>query len=146
MNYNISINQKAISELNKTLVDKLDLKDATILDWMLKFHAEPKAKIKQINGSNYIWVSYAYIIAENPLLEIVNKQTMSRRIEKLITAGLLDRSIDLDEGNKTYFGLTQVAFDLFLRGEITLSTEKSIPIDSKVDTLSTQKSNNYNIK
>lgn len=145
MNYNININQKAIVELNSELEDKLDLKDATILEWMLKFHAEPKSKKMLIGESVYFWGAYQLIIDENPLLEIDNKEVISRRVGRLVDAGLIQNFISKDEGNKTYFSITQKCFDLIKRDEKTLSTQKSIPIDSKVDTLSTQKSNNNNI-
>ncbi len=146
MNWNININQKAIVKLNKSLANKLDVKDAIILEWMLKFHAEPKSKKLMLGENVYFWASYRLILDENPLLEIENKQTCSRRISKLVEAGLLLAYISESDGNKTYFSITQACFDLLNRDKKDLSTQKSIPIDSKVNTLLTQKSNNNNIR
>lgn len=123
MKYYIGINQKAIAELNKNLVNPLDLKDATILDWMVKFHAEPKSKKIMIDDDLFFWGAYALIVRENPLLFIEDKYAIAQRVEKLIGAGLVVKHLSKDKGNRTYFSITQKCFDLVVRGSDTLTYE-----------------------
>ena len=135
MNYNININQKAIALLNGSLHQKLDLKDATILEWMLKFHAEPKSKKLMIGEQIYFWGAYALIIRENPLLEITDKDTLAIRIAKLISAGLIVKHLSKDKGNRTYFSVTQKCFDLITRGSDTLPSQNREGVLSKQGSL-----------
>lgn len=105
MKYNILINQKAITELNAELPTELqlDLKDATILAWMMDFHAEPKTMKIIRDNVVFFWVAYSYLIAENPLLGINNKVVVRRHLDKLITIGLLEKHIEKEENSKTFF-------------------------------------------
>lgn len=146
MNYNIYINQKAIVALNVNLKKKLDLKDVTILDWMLKFHAEPKSK-KLMMGEDhvYFWGAYALIIRENPLLNISDKQKLAVRIDKLIDAGLLHKFLSKEKGNKTYFCIAQKCFDLLNRDQLPLHPQKHEATPPKDRTLHPQKHDNNNI-
>lgn len=145
MNYNININQKAIAELNLNLKNKLDLKDATILEWMLKFHAEPKAKKLMIHDQVYFWGAYQLIIDENPLLEIKDKDVLARKINKLISVGLIHKHLSKEKGNKTYFCITQKCFDLIKRDKSTLTVFQSEASDQKEVTLTVFQSDNNNI-
>lgn len=131
MNWNININQKAITELNEISKIQLDFKDAAILDWMLKFHAEPKSKKLVIDERVYFWGSYALIIRENPMLFFKEKKHLSARIDKLINVGLLTKYLDKKEGNKTYFCITQKCFDLIKRGKNVLLPLMGLPSPSK---------------
>lgn len=146
MKYTILINQRAIVEINDKLsaAMQLDIKDATILAWLMDFHNEPRSKKLLLNEVVYFWVAYGLIIKENPLLGIDNKQVIKRRIDKLISVGLVDKHLETSEGNRTYFTINQKAFDI-IRYVSTLSTQKLIPINSIVDTLSTEKLNNKTI-
>jgi hypothetical protein len=90
MNWYLNINQKALVELNSGLSKPLDLKDAVILEWMLKFHAEPKSQKKVIDDKLFFWASYQLILDENPLLQISNKQVVSRRLLGMVKVGLLE--------------------------------------------------------
>ena len=151
MKYNILINQKAITELNAELPTELqlDLKDATILAWMMDFHAEPKTMKIIRDNVVFFWVAYSYLIAENPLLGINNKVVVRRHLDKLITIGLLEKHIEKEENSKTFFSINQKAFDL-LKGS-SYEDEKGVlkstdTLYSKVQTPCTQKSTNNTIK
>tara|TARA_R110002167_G_scaffold190638_1_gene392935 strand:+ start:9480 stop:10388 length:909 start_codon:yes stop_codon:yes gene_type:complete len=139
MNWYLNINQKALVELNSGLSKPLDLKDAVILEWMLKFHAEPKSQKKVIDDKLFFWASYQLILDENPLLQISNKQVVSRRLLGMVKVGLLEFYIDSVDNSKTFFSITQTCFNLLKRGGLT---QKSLGVDSKVIGGLTQKLNN----
>lgn len=130
MKYSININQKAIVELNNEAGANLDLKDATIISFFKDYTHFPKVQKQIIENEVFYWVSYQWIIDENPLLEIENKNVLARRIEKICNAGILQKFIDKKQGNKIY-----LAFGKNYQRLIT-----DTPIYSKVDNLSTQKS------
>ena len=102
MKYSIQINQKAIVELNKETGANLDLKDATIISFFKDYTHFPKVKKQIINNEVFYWISYQWIIDENPLLEIENKDVLGRRIEKICNAGILQKFLDKKQGNKIY--------------------------------------------
>lgn len=143
MKYNIYINQRAIIELNKSLQYKLDLKDATLLDWLINFSKEKRSIKKVIKNKEYFWGSYGIMITQNPLLNIKDKETISKRIKKIQIAGLIEKYLDRDDGNKTYFNITPKCYNLL--ESRNLPAQKSKPTRSKGDTLPAQKSNNNNI-
>lgn len=137
MQYNININQKALIEFSSDL----DLKDAAILDFILKAKENPFFETKIFNEKEYFWLSYSKIIEELPLLKIKNKNVLARKLRKLIDLGLLESYIDQSQGNKTYWKTGSNFYKLLFEG---VSTQKSGGIYSKVERVSTQKSNNNN--
>ena len=148
--WNININQKAIIE-NKL---NINFTDAAIFDFVYNFIASGNATSISIEGKLYHWIAYKYIINSMPLLEIKNKEVIARHIQKLCDCNLLEKVVSFEMGNKTFFKIGEKASCLFfdkiedypIDSNHTLSTQKSEAIDSKVDTLSTQKSNNSYIK
>jgi len=128
----ISINQQAFSQLNGA-----DLVDATIFEYIYKFAVSNQALKQIIDNKLYFWVSYQKIIDDNPLINISSKEVIARRIKKLINYGLLSKYIDKKQGNKTYFNITDFAYDFIINGENTyllesrnLSTQKSKPLST----------------
>lgn len=133
--YNICINQKAVID-NKLNVN---LTDMAIFNFMYDFINSDSAMKIQIDGVNYHWIAYKYIIDSMPLLEIKNKDVIARHINKLIEAKLLDKIVSKEMGNKTFYKIGVNAKCLYFD---TLPTQKLVASDSKVDTLPTQKSYN----
>ena len=89
MKYYININQSILSET------KLDIKDASILDYIIAFCGVDNKKVKQMNFEEngityrYTWINFNHIIKEMPLLKISSKGAISKRIDNLKKAGFI---------------------------------------------------------
>lgn len=110
MNYTINIDQKAIHESGLDI----DIKDAIIIDFIKTMPGSVKIEKKLIDNDLYFWVSYQYIIDQNPLLGIKSKDGVYRRILKLISMDLLKAHGDNQKSNKSFYSLTQKFEDLFV--------------------------------
>jgi len=88
----------------KTLVEYgLDVIDAVILRWITDFYNTGRMKTRKVNGKEYFWINYQTIINDLPILKIDNRRSLARRIDKLVDCGILEKFIDKDQGNLTYF-------------------------------------------
>jgi hypothetical protein len=143
MKYSININQKALVELNSETGANLDLKDATIISFFKDYTHFPKVKKQIIDNEIFYWVSYQWIIDENPLLEIENKDVLGRRIEKICNTGILQKFLDKKDGNKVYLAFGENYQRLITDTPPTYSKQGSLPTQ-KSEPLPTQKSDNYN--
>jgi len=108
----ITINQQALSQIKN-----IDLIDATIFRYIFDFSVSGNANKIVENNHIYIWVSYQKIIDDNPLLGIKNKRAIEKRVKKLVDNNLLDKKIYKELGNKTYFSITQFAYDLTIENK-----------------------------
>ena len=133
----ISINQKAFSKFKN-----VDLIDATIFEYIYKFAISNNAEKQLIDNKLFFWVSYQKIIDDNPLIKISDKDTIARRVKKLLNYGLLEKFTDRKNNNKTYFNITQFAYEFLINGNIDLPSEKSEAPVSKVGNLPSEKSDN----
>ena len=76
-----SINQKAIIDSGLGI----DLVDSTIITWFNDFKGLHTTKVKlDKDGQAYYWISYSFIIDELPLLGLKSKDSIYRRIKKLV--------------------------------------------------------------
>ena len=157
MQWNIQINQLAIDKYRKENKYKIDGSDAMIIDCIHQFCSTKIAQKNaiKIDDDIYFYLSYQLIIDQLPLLDIENKQVVSRRIQKLQEYGIIKTKILKELGNKLYITTTDILNSFYTKTPIdlkvdTLLTQKLTPsqphsqnpIDSKVDTLLTQKLNN----
>lgn len=108
----ININQKAFSELAILKRTKIDLIDATIFEYIVKFAVSNKAEKQLIDNKLFVWCSYQKIIDDNPLLNINSKKAIELRLNKLIEIGLFEKFTDKSKGNKTFFNVTDLAYSL----------------------------------
>ena len=134
MQWNIQINQLAIDKYRKENKYKIDGSDAMIIDCIHQFCSTKIAQKNaiKIDDDIYFYLSYQLIIDQLPLLDIENKQVISRRIQKLQEYGIIKTKILKELGNKLYITTTDILNSFYTK----------TPIDSKVDTLLTQKLNN----
>ena len=107
----ININQQAFVEISEEKNINLDTVDASIFSYILQFSNSPKIKKKLIEDKVFYWFSYQKIIDDNPLFRIKCKRNIERRLQKLIDCNILEKKIFEEEGNKTYFHITQEAFE-----------------------------------
>lgn len=133
----ININQKAFSELAILKSTKIDLIDATIFEYIVKFAVSNKATKQLIDDKLFIWCSYQKIIDDNPLLNINSKKAIELRLIKLIDLGLFEKFTDKKEGNKTYFNVTDLAYKLIIEN-ISISNIHYQPLVTEITNLSNE--------
>ena len=97
MKYTITINQKAVID---NWLD-LDLVDCAVYDYLHSRVLAKKKVIKIIDDREYFRIQYEHFINEMPLLWIKNKQSLSRRIDKLISQNILEKK--MINWNSPYF-------------------------------------------
>lgn len=153
-----------VYEINHQKNIKLSLKHLTLLRWFLDFQGSNEMEYKIIDEKVWYWCSYQKIISDLPILEVTNKEVVSRLVKDLVKAEIMESFIDKKSGNKTFIKLGIKYSELISIDEKTLdfdvnsykhkkkdgidkkvdrSRQKSRKgIDKKVDTLSTKKSNN----
>jgi len=138
----------------KTLVEKgLDLVDAALLDALKSFHASNKMHVKVIDGIPYYWVFYAHFRNEVPIIGINNNDTMRRRFERMVNAGVLIHKTIREGGTFSYYGFGPEYYKLEFGCNTSPTpvpdptttqpdptTPKSDPSDPKVVPPATQKS------
>lgn len=90
MKYQIVINQGGIVAAG--LDDKTDLNDWAILNHIYAWQANTKAT----RLGDKVWISYANIISELPLLGLKSKAAISKRISDLKELGLLETELAPD--------------------------------------------------
>ena len=142
MKYSIQINQKAIVELNKETGANLDLKDAAIISFFKDYTHFPKVQKQIIDNEVFYWVSYQWIIDENPLLEITDRDIIGKRIEKICDAGIFQKFLDKKQGNKIYLAFGE-NYQRLITDAPTRSKQGSLPAQKR-EPLPAQKRDNYN--
>jgi len=101
MKYVININQKAIVDLG--LQDKLDFIDLAIYDFITEFMLCDECRKLNIDNVQYFWIKSDLIIENLPLLGITTTRGISKRIDKLIVCGLLERCNDNQNLHQSFF-------------------------------------------
>lgn len=89
MEYILVIDQKAAVEAG--LVNLVGIEELSILSFMGQFFQSTRTKIIKVKNETYHWLTYNKISTELPLLNSVSKPAMGRRIDKLVTAGLIEK-------------------------------------------------------
>ena len=107
MKFKIIINQIALSK------SKLDLVDATILDYLFFICNSTNNKIENQRIKGHTWVDFNKIMKDNPLLRIKSKGAITTRIKKLKLNGFIETLEKRKNGHKLlYFQLTKKTIDL----------------------------------
>ena len=107
MKYKIIINQIALSK------SKLDLVDASILDYLFFMCNSANLKIENQRIKGYTWVDFNKIMKDNPLLRIKSKGAITTRIKKLKLNGFIETLEKRKNGHKfLYFKLTDKTIGL----------------------------------
>ena len=73
---------------------QIDCTDLVILRWFVDFY--PNMRKMTVDGREYAWVLYKYLLQELPILDI-NSRGCSERLQKLVEFGILDFRL-LQEG------------------------------------------------
>jgi len=135
MKYFITINQQGIVQAG--LHKKTDLIDWVIIDYLRDWYFTERKKFIFVpeKGTNYIWINYNFLIESLPLIQIKDKDAISKRIKKLKNLGLIDTFQTKD--NTLYFILTPYCIEIIgLKITDPQKSENKEPAPSKSDTLS----------
>jgi len=110
--YTITINQLAISKIEAEAEKiKIDIRDAAILDYIIGWINAKKADRIIKNNEEFTRINFKHMIAEMPILNIRSKDSVSSRIKKLKSVGLLDTFQARD--NTLYVTTSQKCYELF---------------------------------
>jgi len=110
MKYSININQIAVYNIDK----KLDIKDAAILDYLKSFCSADDKNMSRMDINEqglvhrYTWINFQHLIAEMPLLQFNQVQSVSNRLKKIKKAGLIKTHTfsPTGKGQRVYVRLT----------------------------------------
>lgn len=124
MKFNININQKALADT------KLDLKDATILDYLIHYCNSRNARIEynrlKDNQGSWTWINYNGIIDDNPMLRISSKGAISDRISVLREAGFIETKVV--DSQKMYYRMTAKVDELFFENKAEPFVQEKPPL------------------
>lgn len=81
----------------------LNLIDLAILRYFIDFKDSGTMVMKVIDGVPYYWVKHEAIRESNPILGINNNKTLSRRLQKLVDAGVLTKYLEKKNGTYTFY-------------------------------------------
>lgn len=151
MKYSININQKAIIDLG--LQDKVDFIDLAIYDFITEFMLCNECRKLNIDNVQYFWIKSDVIIENMPLLGITTARGISKRIDKLVNCGLLERCEDNQTLHQSFFkvGKNYQAYKFFTWNENSKGAwnENSKNYNNKLDynkeedIIISSKKNNY---
>jgi hypothetical protein len=122
MKYTININQFAL--FNAGLFGKIDYSDIAILEYLKDFvyyknHKsvyvkeslnKESVRTTEGQGNEYIWLNYNHLIASLPFAYFKSKASVSRRVLKLKSLGLINTYQAKD--NTLYYTFTDKMIDL----------------------------------
>lgn len=129
----LGFNQKVALNLN------LDITDLLILRWFIDFYHSEKMVKMNVDGEEYVWVSYSKIIQDMPILNM-QKVALARRYKKLCDVGIMKHKTLKENGTFSLYKLTNKYEQLISdTEEYEGSTQKYEGYDLKVQRGSTQK-------
>lgn len=140
----VNVNILSIYNMGQdTIIDgkkvEIDTVDGAIFSWFAKFQSSSKMIKKLIENKLYVWASYQAIADDMPYLKVKDKRVIARRIQKLVDIGLFEKIVVKAEGNKTYFHITEKAYESVINGDY-VCTQKSIGYVPESTEVCTEKS------
>lgn len=115
MKYQISINQKAIID-NGLNIKGTSLETWALLDFLLFFQNANNLKKIQVDGKEFIWINYKYIIENSPLCNFYN-QSIKKHLDLLLNLNLIE--LYKEKSNDIYFRFTHKIECLFIDKNFT---------------------------
>ena len=126
MKYHISINQEQAARI----CPDLDFNDLAIYDFIKSFATSGNCTTIYYGGKVYYWVSHAAIMDELPLLHIKSKTGIIARINKLVSAGILEKYVKCTDLGKSFYTFGSGAAML---ESSTPPTQKNTPLQKNID-------------
>lgn len=121
MKWTVTINQVVLHQIS----EDLDFNDGAILSYMVDF--APRAETTIFDGNIYYWFGIGKIIEDMPMLKIKTNRGVSKRIDKLIDCGLVERHPRNQERGQSYFRFGPKYGDL-------IAWNQKAPLGTKVPT------------
>lgn len=82
--------------------------DVEILRFIVDFYKTGKMRLINIDGREYFWIKYKYIIKEIPIIKIKTLRAINERLLKFVKAGLMIKYIDREvSGTMIYFSFVE---------------------------------------
>jgi len=96
-----------------------DCVDVEILRFIVDFYKTGKMRLINIDGREYFWIKYKYIIREIPIIKIKTLRAINERLLKFVKAGLMIKYIDRElSGTMIYFSFVEgELYRLLSKGE-----------------------------
>lgn len=85
--------------------------DVVLLRWFVDFSNTGAMEKRVIDGKEYFWISYEYVLQELPILKI-SKKTLYRCFKELVDKGILTHAFVKDGGAILFTGLEKDSFPL----------------------------------
>lgn len=123
MNYTLRINQKIIID-NK---HDIDIIDAAILDTMKGMSGATGITKLVDNNTDYYWMAHQKLVDELPILRI-KKDSMYRRIKKLINKGYINPHPKNKALRATYYRITLLTESIFSSNGLKSVVSENNPI------------------
>lgn len=114
MKYSILINQLAV--VNNNLHDDTDLIDWALMDYIQQWITHPKAQ----KLGDKVWINYKHILTEMPLLGLKAKSSISNRVHKLESLGLIET--EKDDSFRLFVKMTNKAHQVITFHECSQDT------------------------
>ena len=111
MKYNININQYAAIKLG--LDDKLDIVDLSIFSMLYQFGNMPACVKMHEDGQHWCRFKHGLIQKELPILKLTTRQAIHKRMQKLVSCGLLECHADNQKNRDSFYKFTELAGKLW---------------------------------
>lgn len=89
----------------------LSVADVLLLRWFVDFSNTGAMEKRVIDGREYFWISYDYVLQELPILKI-SKKTLYRCFMELVDKGVLIHAFVQDGGSYSFYGFGEAYFSL----------------------------------
>lgn len=96
----LGFNQKKAIDLG------FDVNDLLIIRWFIDFYHSGKMVKMNVNDKEYVWVNYAKIIEDIPIIGM-KKDTIFRRLKKICEAGIMEHETMKQGGTFSLYRLTK---------------------------------------
>lgn len=127
MKYTIEgLSQKFLSENN------LDCTDAVLIRYIIDFYNTDKMAKINVDGVEYFWLKYEYVIEQLPILGIKSKDGLYRRMKKYVECGIMKHYTKRAGGTYSCYLFNKETLTLLLGSKPDTSDEKSEGYGSKV--------------
>lgn len=94
--------------------------EALILRTIVDFWFTGKMKVKEIDGKDFFFLSYAFLVAELPILGIDRRQ-LANKLDKMIACGLLERSLEkTGTGTRAWFRIDEELYSALIETPVSL--------------------------
>lgn len=107
--------------------------DMVLLRWFVDFSNTGAMEKRIIDGKEYFWISYEYVLQELPILKI-SKKTLYRCFKDLVDKGILTHAFVKDGGSYSFYGFGKGFFSLVSSSSFSgavLHTSQKPPAEKK---------------